>query len=534
MNFYTTESLGKHTSYTPEGFLVCSDVAIGRTGMMLYGPGETPVEVGSDGIARIERDADELFKPETIASFNGKPVTNDHPTVGVTIDNWRDLAMGYVMNARQGSGAQNDLMLADLILTDKGIIDEVLAGKRDVSSGYDNDYFQISPGVGRQVNIIGNHVALVQRGRCGSRCAIKDSAHALTHDCSCSSKGDEAMPPVFVKEFSDKIRKAFHSKDEKALDETLAQLNKTKDEAGEVHVHTAAGKYDESTLDNKFKTHDDAIENHEGRIGELEKPKTGDAAFDKAINHGIATALDKLGLTADRIKILVRTADKTKDAECPECEGTGKKNGEDCPKCKGTGTVDAAHRTKDEGDCPECDGTGKVNGEPCPACDGTGNKKAPESEDKALDAEVAKEEPKAKGAKDSAYFADNFQATVAMAEIISPGIHLPTFDRAAKPGDTVTQICGLRRKAIQLASKDREMAEVIKIANGGRVLDDRGLRAASCDAIRTIFTAVGEFKKVTNNKGALDGVRLATAGGGGTGTTKSISEVNQANRNRKW
>jgi hypothetical protein len=538
MTFYTTESLGKHTSYTPEGFLVCKDVAIGRIGMMLYGPGETPVEVGGDGVARIERDAAELFKPETIASFNGKPVTNDHPTVGVTVDNWRDLAMGYVMNTRRGSGTEDDLMLADLVLTDKGIIEEVLAGKRDVSSGYDNDYYQTAPGFGRQVNIIGNHVALVQRGRCGSRCSIKDQAHSLlTTDCGC--KGDSAMPVMF-KDFVGKVKKAFaNAKNEKELDEALAEIgtsarSTSKDEEG-IHIH-AGGKYDDETLDSKFKTHDDAIQDHENRIGELEKPKTQDAAFDKAVNSGIAKALDKLGLTADRIKFLVKTADKAKDAACPDCDGTGKKDGKECEKCGGTGeiTQDAARKTKDEGDCPECDGTGKIDGKDCPACDGTGNKKEPESEDKALDAEVAKEEPKAKGSKDSAYFAENFQATVAMAEIISPGIHIPTFDRAAKPGDTFTQICGLRRKALSVASKDKEMAEVITKANGGQTLDEKGLRTASCDRVREIFTAVGEFKKVANNKGALDGVRLATAGGGGTGVSKTISEVNAANRKRRW
>lgn len=518
MNFYTTESLGKRTQYTPEGFLVCLDVPIGRTGMMLYGPGETPVEVGSDGVARIERDADELFKPETIASFNGKPVTNDHPTVGVTIDNWRDLAMGYVVNPRRGSGVEDDLMLADLVLTDKGVIEEYLAGKKEVSSGYDNDYFQTAPGRGRQVNIIGNHVALVQRGRCGSRCSIRDHA-TLTNDCGC--KGDNSMPVLF-KEFKTKVIEAFkNSKNVKDLDNALDELgtaarSKTNDEEG-IHIH-AGGKYDDETLDGKFKTHDDALEDHEKRIGTLESgdKKTKDAAFDNAVKAGVAKALDALGLTGDRIKTLIKTADKTKDAECPECGGTGEKDGEKCPKCKGTGTIDKAHDAEEESD------------------EEKERKKKEAAADQALDAEIEKEEPQAKGAKDSAYFADNFQATVAMAEIISPGIHLPTFDHAAKPGDTFTQICGLRRKALQLASKDTEMAAVIKKANGDKVLDEKGLRTASCDQIRTLFTAVGEFKKLTNNNGALDGVRLATAGGGGTGVTKSIAEVNKANRSRRW
>ncbi len=69
---------------------------------------------------------------------------------------------------------EDDILLADLLITDKAAIESVRAGLREVSCGYDADYEQIEPGRGRQRNIIGNHVALVEKGRCGSRCAIGD------------------------------------------------------------------------------------------------------------------------------------------------------------------------------------------------------------------------------------------------------------------------------------------------------------------------------------------------------------------------
>ena len=64
-------------------------------------------------------------------------------------------------------------------------------GVTEVSLGYDADYEQTAPGVGRQTNIIGNHVALVERGRCGPRCAIGDRQTV--------SDKESNMPSVAVK-----------------------------------------------------------------------------------------------------------------------------------------------------------------------------------------------------------------------------------------------------------------------------------------------------------------------------------------------
>ncbi|WP_262211373.1 DUF2213 domain-containing protein, partial [Serratia ficaria] len=47
-------------------------------------------------------------------------------------------------------------------------------GLRQVSCGYDAEYEQTAPGKADQVEITGNHVALVPKGRAGNRCAIGD------------------------------------------------------------------------------------------------------------------------------------------------------------------------------------------------------------------------------------------------------------------------------------------------------------------------------------------------------------------------
>lgn len=107
MRIYTTAKLSDHIDVTPEGYLVCHEAALGRTGVMRYRAEEVADEVmeGSDAeFALVYRDEDAVFSPETLASFEGKPLTIDHPEEDVDPDSWRDLAVGVVMDVRRGHG----------------------------------------------------------------------------------------------------------------------------------------------------------------------------------------------------------------------------------------------------------------------------------------------------------------------------------------------------------------------------------------------------------------------------------------------
>ena len=174
--FFIASQLSERIAETPEGYLLCEAVPIARTGDLAYAPQETPIPAG-DGQTIITRGAADLFEPETLASFEGKPVTLEHPPDFVTPDTWKQYAVGTVQNVRQGEGADSDKLLADLLLTDARAIDAVRSKKlRELSCGYDAEYFADAPGKGRQTTIRGNHVALVAQGRCGSACAIQDAA----------------------------------------------------------------------------------------------------------------------------------------------------------------------------------------------------------------------------------------------------------------------------------------------------------------------------------------------------------------------
>lgn len=160
---------------TPEGFLVCIGVPIARTGEMIYGKDETPLEPNSNGQVVVTRDEKEVFRPETIASFEGKPLTITHPADFVSPDNWKHLAKGVVQNVRRGEGDFKDSLIADLLVTDSVAINLIKNGLREVSCGYEADYTQIEDGKGTQINIVGNHLALVDQGRAGADYAINDS-----------------------------------------------------------------------------------------------------------------------------------------------------------------------------------------------------------------------------------------------------------------------------------------------------------------------------------------------------------------------
>ena len=159
----------------PEGYLFCVDVPIARSGTQEYARDE----IGQDGdeLVKLYRPEEEVFSKATMASFDGMPVTNDHPDGpdGVNVDNVNFLAKGHCQNVRRGTGKDRDLLIADLVITDQATIDDILNGKREISCGYTYELCE-EDGKFYQRQIRGNHIAIVDKGRAGPRVCIKDSA----------------------------------------------------------------------------------------------------------------------------------------------------------------------------------------------------------------------------------------------------------------------------------------------------------------------------------------------------------------------
>lgn len=161
---------------TGEGFLICKNVPIARTGTQDYLGSELGLSGGeSEQIIAVVRPPDEVFSEATLASFEGKPVTNDHPPGLIGPDEVKTYEMGHAQNIRRGTGEWKDYMIADLHIHDRDLIDAIQNGKREISCGYECDYVKNEDGTYSQKNIRGNHVAVVDRGRAGKRAAILDS-----------------------------------------------------------------------------------------------------------------------------------------------------------------------------------------------------------------------------------------------------------------------------------------------------------------------------------------------------------------------
>lgn len=302
MRFYVTEQLSHRQSLTPEGFLLCEDVPIARVGEMLYAPGEIPVTPGQDGLIRVMREEKEVFHADTITSFLGKPVTNDHPPVMVSPDNWRAYAIGNIQNVHRGEGALSDLLLADFLITDRAGIAAVRSGKREVSCGYDAQYLEIEPGRGRQSTIIGNHVALVEKGRCGARCAIGDQDMTV------------AATAVKPNAWKDRLARAMicdsEAEAQKILEETGSMSNLPG--SGNVHIHlSAAGVNGPVAGEDKRATKDEK----EDKVDEKEEP------WKKSMD-GLSSRMDGMENGLKEIKDAVKGLgrDKRRSDEDPEKE----------------------------------------------------------------------------------------------------------------------------------------------------------------------------------------------------------------------
>ena len=184
----------------PEGYLLCLNVPVARTGTQEYLAEELGLPHASAPIP-VYRPEEEVFSPACIASFEGMPVTDDHPSFseGVTAENIRYLQKGHAHNVRRGEGEESDLLLADLIITDPDLIESILSGKREISCGYN---YTLCEENGRYVQreIRGNHIAVVDAGRAGPRVSIRDHDHTAREDAGKPlpdpAKSGRASPPV--------------------------------------------------------------------------------------------------------------------------------------------------------------------------------------------------------------------------------------------------------------------------------------------------------------------------------------------------
>lgn len=115
-------------------------------------------------------------------SFGLVPVTNNHPPELLNDTNTRKFQIGSIINPRQ----DDEFVAGSLLITDRETIADVEGGKVELSCGYSCELLEqggITDGIegvpdglkydAVQVNIQGNHVAIVSKGRAGSGASLR-------------------------------------------------------------------------------------------------------------------------------------------------------------------------------------------------------------------------------------------------------------------------------------------------------------------------------------------------------------------------
>ncbi len=178
---YDAITLDKSKAIRLDNGMMKVPARVGKVGVQNYINARGEVE-------RVYRPADEVFKADSIATFDGVALVNDHPTIDnstVTAKNVKRLQVGTVMNP----AADGDYLGAMLMIADADAVALVDAGKQQLSCGYfcervkEAGVYTDAEGMAHpydfvQRNIRGNHVAIVDVGRAGPDVRIQLDSEA--------------------------------------------------------------------------------------------------------------------------------------------------------------------------------------------------------------------------------------------------------------------------------------------------------------------------------------------------------------------
>lgn len=166
MKVLVTEKLSEHKYKTPEGYLICVDAVLARTGKQSYMRSEL-FDTDDETEVDVDRRPEEVFSPQTLASFENKPITKNHPDEDVNSENIKEYSVGFVRDVHKGYDNGQPVILGTLVIQDAETIKEIEDGEyTQLSCGYNCDVVdEENP---QQKCIRGNHVALCEQGRAGN------------------------------------------------------------------------------------------------------------------------------------------------------------------------------------------------------------------------------------------------------------------------------------------------------------------------------------------------------------------------------
>ena len=163
-----------HRSYDDNGFLTVDKSPILSTDVLQY----LGKEFGVDEVAGVKIEPDKIYTvripreelEKAAQSFELLPIVDGHQWLSGGLN---DGDAKKYQEGTTGSGAYVDndgKLFVPLKFTGKGILEHLKEGVEELSASYSHDLRLDDTGQADfvAVNITGNHVALVERGRCGS------------------------------------------------------------------------------------------------------------------------------------------------------------------------------------------------------------------------------------------------------------------------------------------------------------------------------------------------------------------------------
>lgn len=163
-----------------EGGYLVATTRVARTGVQLYLAkelGDIAIDAGfaTDDVVRVYRHPDEVFHKDSLATITRVPVTVDHPSEGVTAENWAQLAVGEVGDAYT---TDKEWIVVNPMIKDSAAIQAARTTHKEISMGYGATIVKARDGLDadfEQKNIRYNHLALVPKGRAGDMARIGDA-----------------------------------------------------------------------------------------------------------------------------------------------------------------------------------------------------------------------------------------------------------------------------------------------------------------------------------------------------------------------
>jgi hypothetical protein len=175
---FSTDGSGTTKRIDENGFLVAYNVPIAKTGIQFYSRRELSDYSGHpDDEVPVFRNPDAFDDEKVVESFDGNPVTYDHPREGyVNSDNYPDYAIGTLSQPFKNG---EDLYAKKITIFNKTAIDKIWNKEmHELSIGFKGmidkkeGFYQGQRYEFEETVIHGNHLALCERGKAGQKYAI--------------------------------------------------------------------------------------------------------------------------------------------------------------------------------------------------------------------------------------------------------------------------------------------------------------------------------------------------------------------------